>query len=91
MVRLIEIMSLTKHLILAFILLPLIGCTQSKDENSTENMSDTKNENPYYSRTDSTKLNVTNAEWKKVLPEDVYYIAREKGTEPAFTGKVLGS
>ncbi len=43
--------------------------------------------NPYYSRTDTKKLNVTDAEWKKVLPEDVYYIARNKGTERAFTGK----
>jgi peptide-methionine (R)-S-oxide reductase len=43
--------------------------------------------NPYYSRTDTTVLNVSDAEWKKVLPEDVYYISREKGTERAFTGK----
>ncbi len=43
--------------------------------------------NPYYSRTDTTKLNVSDAEWKKVLPEDVYYIARNKGTERPFTGK----
>ena len=43
--------------------------------------------NPYYSRTDTTKLNVSDAEWRKVLPADVYYIAREKGTERAFTGQ----
>jgi peptide-methionine (R)-S-oxide reductase len=43
--------------------------------------------NPYYSRTDSKKLNVSDAEWKKILPKDVYEIAREKGTEYAFTGK----
>jgi peptide-methionine (R)-S-oxide reductase len=43
--------------------------------------------NPYYSRTDTTKLNVTDAEWKKILPADVYHIAREKGTERAFTGE----
>jgi len=45
------------------------------------------NNNPYYSRTDSTHLNLTNPEWKKILPGDIYYIAREKGTERAFTGK----
>lgn len=45
------------------------------------------NRNPYYSRTDSVKLNVTDAEWKKILPAELYHIAREKGTEYAFTGK----
>lgn len=43
--------------------------------------------NPYYSRTDTTALKVTDAEWKKILPADVYHVAREKGTERAFTGK----
>ena len=43
--------------------------------------------NPYYSRTDTAKLNLDDAEWKKVLPEEVYYIARNKGTERPFTGK----
>lgn len=44
-------------------------------------------DNPYYSRTDTTHLNVSNAEWAKILPREVYHIAREKGTEWAFTGK----
>ncbi len=26
----------------------------------------------------------TDEEWRKILPEDVYYITRQKGTEPAF-------
>lgn len=43
--------------------------------------------NPYYSRTDTTPLNVSDAEWKKILPDSVYRIAREKETERAFTGK----
>lgn len=30
---------------------------------------------------------MTNEEWKKILPADVYHIAREKGTERPFTGK----
>lgn len=44
-------------------------------------------ENPYYSRTDRKKLQVLDAEWKKVLPSDLYRVAREKSTERAFTGK----
>lgn len=43
--------------------------------------------NPYYSNTDTTKLNVSNAEWKKVLPADVYDVMRNADTERPFTGK----
>lgn len=43
--------------------------------------------NPYYSHTDTAKLDVPKAEWKKILSPDVYQIAFEKGTERAFTGK----
>ncbi|WP_281238912.1 MULTISPECIES: peptide-methionine (R)-S-oxide reductase MsrB [Flavobacterium] len=43
--------------------------------------------NPYYSHTDTTKLNLTDAEWKKILPEDVYLVSRKADTERAFTGK----
>jgi len=43
--------------------------------------------NPYYSRTDTTRLNLSNAVWKKVLPDAVYQVARLGSTEVAFTGK----
>lgn len=43
--------------------------------------------NPYYSRTDTTTLHVDDAEWKRILPDSVYRVAREKATEYAFTGK----
>ncbi|MBI3501233.1 MAG: peptide-methionine (R)-S-oxide reductase MsrB [Bacteroidetes bacterium] len=43
--------------------------------------------NPYYSHSDTTPLNVSNAEWKKILSPDVYAVAREANTERAFTGK----
>lgn len=46
-----------------------------------------QNKNPYYSHTDTTVLNVPDSEWKKILPEDVYAVGREKETEHAFTGK----
>lgn len=44
-------------------------------------------ENPYYSRTDTSVLHVSDAEWKKILSDEVYHVARESGTERAFTGK----
>jgi peptide-methionine (R)-S-oxide reductase len=43
--------------------------------------------NPYYSRTDTSKLHVPVTEWKKILPADEFQVAFEKGTETAFTGK----
>lgn len=43
--------------------------------------------NPYYSHDDTAKLNVPKSEWEKILPPEVYQVAFEKGTEPAFTGK----
>ncbi len=50
-----------------------------------------KMKNPYYSRTDTTPLTVSNAEWRKILPPDLYAVAREQATERAFTGKYWDS
>lgn len=46
-------------------------------------MNNTKKDstNPIYSRTDTSKVNLNEEEWKKVLDPEVYYIARMKGTE----------
>lgn len=44
-------------------------------------------DNPHYSHTDKTPVKLSDAEWKKILTKDEFYIAREKGTERAFTGK----
>lgn len=43
--------------------------------------------NPYYSNTDIKPLKVSDAEWKKILPADLYATAREQATERPFTGK----
>ena len=43
--------------------------------------------NPWYSNTDTTSLQVSNTEWKKILSADLYAVAREKDTERPFTGK----
>ena len=43
--------------------------------------------NPYYSRTDTTKLDLPDSTWKRMLPADLYDVARHAATERAFTGK----
>lgn len=65
-------------------------CTysQSNSTNKPEKTMDTtKKNNPVYSQSDTSRVELSEAEWKKILPEDVYYIARQKGTERPWTSK----
>lgn len=43
--------------------------------------------NKIYSRTDTAKVDLSNEEWKAMLQDDVFYIARMKGTERPWTSK----
>ncbi|RVT75912.1 peptide-methionine (R)-S-oxide reductase [Flavobacterium sufflavum] len=84
----------TNSFINLLFLLPLFiitACGQNKQYKEIEKITSdnkiNKPGNPYYSNTDTTKLNLSDAEWKKVLPEDVYLVMRKAETETAFTGK----
>ena len=74
-----------------FIILVLIqscGYSQSPAEKNKKTTMDEKKElNPVFSRNDSTKVNLSDEEWKKILPAEVYAIARQKGTERPWTSK----
>lgn len=72
----------TTLLLTFFLLLFLTGCGQTVSTSKVQYPN-----NPYYSRVDTAKLNLPDSVWKKVLPEDVYEVARNKDTERAFTGK----
>ena len=75
-----------------FISFIIAGCSNSPAKNNnTITMDSIKKENPFFSKTDTGKVEVSNEERKKILPKDVYEIAREKGTERAFTGKYWDS
>lgn len=63
----------------------IVSCYKNQ-EASTMTMNQ-QSDNPYYSHTDTSVLNVPDSVWEKILPADVYAVAREKATEPAFTGK----
>jgi len=50
---------------------------------------DTSNskKSPVYSNTDTNKIVLSNEEWEKVLPQEVYDVARKKGTERPYSSK----
>jgi peptide-methionine (R)-S-oxide reductase len=62
--------------------------TEKKDKKTMENNESTKS--PVYNRNSNDKVTLTNEEWKKVLSPDVYYIARQKGTERPWTSRFEG-
>jgi peptide-methionine (R)-S-oxide reductase len=77
-----QIFSYCTMLLLAT-LLQQCSYSQSTDNRKKQTMDTPKKDtsNKVYSRTDSSKVALSDEEWRKILPEDVYYIARQKGTE----------
>lgn len=65
-------------------------CSYSQNhpvQKTTTTMDNSKKNNPYYSNSDTSKLALTEEEWKKILPSEIYYIARQKGTERPWTSR----
>jgi methionine-R-sulfoxide reductase len=85
--------SMTTPIRIFLMALILSGCgpASSDSHQSTKTgkqMSTPKSvDNPYYSRTDTTTLTLSDSVWKSVLSDSVYAVARGKATEMAFTGK----
>lgn len=65
-----------------FLVVVLSACDNTQAQKGDEQAQ--KKTNPYYSHTDTTKLNLSDAEWKKILSPGLYHIAREAGTDCAF-------
>lgn len=68
------------------VLLATIGCQSQSTINSVK-MDSTQKNNPYYNRSNDKKLTIAEEEWKKILTPEVYYVARQKGTERPWTSK----
>jgi peptide-methionine (R)-S-oxide reductase len=65
-------------------------CTYSQNNKMTKNeekMDSSKKNNPVYSNSDTSKVALNEEEWKKILPSEVFTIARLKGTERPWTSK----
>ncbi len=65
----------------ALISLSITSCAQGSDNDKGD-----KKDNPYYSHTDTKPVKLSDAQWRKMLSKGVYYIAREEGTERAYSG-----
>ena len=69
----------------------LSACNGAQSKTVTQNskvMTDKQHPaNPYYSRTDTTSLTLSDAVWKEVLSPELYEVARHGSTEQAFSGK----
>jgi peptide-methionine (R)-S-oxide reductase len=83
-----------KAIIQLFLLIVLTGllqqCSYSQSNsynNNSVKMDTTKKNNPLYSKTDTSKISISEDEWKKILPQDVFYIARQKGTERPWSSQ----
>lgn len=54
-------------------------------------MSTSNKNNPVYSTTNTDKVVLPEEEWKKILSPEVYYIARQKGTERPWSSEFENS
>lgn len=76
-----------KCIFTAFLFLVIAqGCNSENSQNNPEKMNNEK-KNPVYSRTDSSKVVMKEEDWKEILSPDVYYVARQKGTERPYSSK----
>jgi peptide-methionine (R)-S-oxide reductase len=74
-----------KILFATTLLFTLTGCNAQTEK--TTKMDSTKKVNPIYDRNNDTKVVLVEEEWKKILSPEVFYVARQKGTERPGTSK----
>jgi peptide-methionine (R)-S-oxide reductase len=82
--------KITRNLFIVMLGLGFQHCTYSQTaKQAKKNTMDTTQHqsNPVYSRQDTSQVNLANEEWKKLLPAEVYNVARLKGTERPGSSK----
>ena len=82
--------SFLKTCALIFVAISCQQCSFSQDsrEPAKSSAMDSANKNnPVYSQSDTGRVNLSDAEWKKILPQEQYRVARMKGTERPWTSR----
>ena len=75
-----------KKVILFSISILMLSACSSK----SQSVNNDKKETTYVNNFTGEKVEKTVDEWQSLLTPDEFYVIREKGTERAFTGKLLG-
>lgn len=71
-----------------FLVMGFTQCGQAQTKQKKQpDMENKDNKNPFYSTNDTSRIEVKDDEWKKVLSPEQFYIARMKGTERPWTSK----
>jgi len=69
------------------VLLAFANCGYSQTNKKKQPVMENNSKNAVYSKTDTSRLELKDAEWKKLLTPEQFYIARQKGTERPWTSK----
>ncbi|MEZ0332019.1 MAG: peptide-methionine (R)-S-oxide reductase MsrB [Methylophilaceae bacterium] len=65
----------------------VIAATSSTKPSATLTIENFSDAGKSQGKVEVTRVVKSEAEWRKQLPADIYYVTRESGTERAFTGK----
>ncbi|RYE40612.1 MAG: peptide-methionine (R)-S-oxide reductase [Sphingobacteriales bacterium] len=74
-------------LIIAVLFTTLSSCNAQAGKSKIASMDSSKKNNPTYSNTDTSRVLLSETEWKKILSPEVYEVARQKGTEMPYSSK----
>ena len=80
-----------KNILILLLAISFQQCSYSQTESGNAKkmtMDSTKNNNPVYSNSDTSQVNMSEEEWKKILPADVCYIARQKRNRASLDQQV---
>lgn len=82
-----QLLKNVKGVSILLTLFTVYACGQNKNNFENANKSSQVNPHKYYSQSDKSKLNLSDEEWKKILPEELYLVSRKAETEASFSGK----
>lgn len=63
------------------------GYSQADSKKKANMDNNEPSKNPVYSKTDTSRVELKEEDWKKLLSPEQYYIARQKGTERPWSSK----